>query len=467
MQNLLALVVSRAHNWAEAAPWIAALMALGAIVVFWAAFSRRRPAEASPGFWPWLRAVLEASVAAGLFLAILWGVRLELNYVERAFRAEHGRITEVNLRSVQTIWGRPHIQYDLRVTHFVTDTVQEELPRPSPEAPPRFITRRVTRALEQNSIVRTRGTVTVKMNYRRKGSAYYTCFEDDCRFIYDVRNFADRETTADFAFPMSSGQNLFLDFKVLVDSEDYSKHLSFSGEEVRWSLPMAPGRQVTVEVTYRSRGMETWYYQIPEPREIRDFTLVMQLPEVAQGQLNYPEGCMTPSQVQAGPQGKGSVLTWSLDRAITTRGMGVALPAAPQPGNLVARVLQQAWRGAMLLLVGLVVSLLGAGMRAGLLRLALIGGAQCAQFMLLAALSDFRPGFVGAFALGALIALALSLLALRWPAGAWSTAPACLVGFFVVVYPLLALPRVAAGALLTAADIGLIAYLVGACLRRA
>ncbi|MFQ6133359.1 MAG: hypothetical protein ACE5R4_15055 [Armatimonadota bacterium] len=467
MKQLLDLLISRAHNWATAAPWIAALMALGAAVVFWAAFSRRRPGQAAEGLWPWLRAVLESSVAAGLFMAILWGVRLELNYVERAFRRQHGRVTEVNLQSVRSIWGRPHVQHDLQVTHTVVDTVQEELPRPYPDAPRRFVTKQVTRHIEQNSILKTRGTVTIRMNYRRKGSAYYTCFEDDCDFLYEVRNLAERETTADFRFPMSSGQNLFLDFQVLVDGEDYSEHLSFRGNDVYWSMPMPPGRQVTVEVSYKSRGMETWYYQIPEAREVRDFELVMHLPDVPRERLNYPEGCLTPTEIKDRAEGEGSVLTWSLDHAITTRGMGVALPDAPQPGNQVARVLQYAWRGGMLLLVGLVVSVLGAGLRLGLLRLAIVGGACCAQFMLLAALSDFRPGFVGAFAIGAVIALALSLAALRWPAGAWGAGPVSLVCFFVIVYPLLALPKAAAAALVTAADIALIAYLAGAYVRQA
>jgi len=461
MKELLDLLVSRAHNWATAAPWIAAFMTLGAIMVFWAAFSRRRPAEAPAAFWPWLRAILEATVAAGLFLAILWGVRLQLNYVERTFRRQHGRITEVNLQSVRSIWGRPHVQRELEVDHTVVVSVQEELPRRYPDEPPRFVTKKVTRHIEQNSMVKTRSAVTIKMDYRRKGSAYYTCFEDQCDFTYTVKNFSDRKTTANFRFPMSRGQTLFLDFQVLVDGQDFSDHLSFRGSDVCWSIPMVSGQQATVQVRYRSRGMETWYYQITKAREIRDFKLVMTLPDVPRERLNYPEGCLTPTEIAPALQGRGTVLTWVLDRAVTTRGMGVELPAARQPGDLVARTLQYAWRGAMLLLVGLAVSVLGSGIRIGLLRLALVGGAYCAQFMLVAALSDFPLGFIGALPLGALVALVLSLLALRWPAGAWSLAPACLVAFFVLVYPLLALPHTAAPALMTGADIGLLVYLAG------
>ena len=465
MRELLSLLLSRAHNWAEAAPWLAALMAVGGITVFWVTLSRRRRAEAAANFWPWLRAIIEATAAAVLFLAILWAVRLQLNRVERDFRREHGRVTEVNLQSVRSIWGRPHVQHQLDVEHTVVESVQEELPRSDPEQPPRFITRKVTRQIEQNSIVKTRGAVTIKMNYRRKGSAYYPCFEDDCDFAYTVKNLADVKTTANFRFPLSRGQNLFLDFQVLVDGRDFSDRLNFNDNKVEWSIPMAAGQESTIQVHYTSRGMETWYYQISEAREIRDFKLVIDLPDVPKERLNYPEECLTPTQVT--PRGNGTVLTWVLNRAVTTRGMGVELPAPRQPGNLVAGMLQYSWRGGMLLLVGLTVSVLGGSVRRGLVRLALVGGAYCVQFMLLASLSDFRLGLVGALPLGALVAILVSLLALRWPPGAWSPAPAWLVVFFVLVYPLLTLPRTAAPALVTGTDIALLLYLAGVYLVRA
>ena len=224
---------------------------------------------------------------------------------------------------------------------------------------------------------------------------------------------------------------------------------------------MQPGEEIPVHMRYKSRGMESWRYDIPAPHEIRDFRMVMSLPEVARDRLDYPEGCLTPTEITTGSEGRGTVLTWTLDRAITTRGMGVELPGATQPGELVARVLKHAWRGAMLLLVGLVVSLLPGGVRMGLARIGVVGGAYCGQFMLLAALSDTRMGFIGALALGAVITLVLSCAALRWPVRVKGLAPWCLMAFFALAYSLLALPRKLAPALMTVVDVGLLVYLVG------
>ena len=38
---------------------------------------------------------------------------------------------------------------------------------------------------------------------------------------------------------------------------------------------MLPGQQSQVTVTYTSRGMDSFYYQIPTQREIRDFELTL------------------------------------------------------------------------------------------------------------------------------------------------------------------------------------------------
>ncbi len=465
MKQVPSLLMSRLHNWAEAAPWIAGLMMLGAVLIFWAVYSRRRPEERGPGFWPWLRAALEAGAAATLFLVVLWGVRLELNHVERGFNREHGRITHVNRESVRSIWGEPHEQPELRVTHTIQVAERQEIPT-SPDQPPRFITRQVTVNVPQNSLISTRGTVTIRMNYRRKGSALYTCFEDDCDFRYVVKNLSERTTTASCRFAVSPGQGLYSDFVVLVGGHDFADRLSFQGDDACWTMAMKPGERIPVQVRYKSRGMEMWQYSISQTRELRDFELVMNLPDVPRERLDYPEGCLTPTTIQAGPQGQGTVLIWKLDRAITTRGMGVDLPAAPQPGNLVARVLAYAWRGGMLLLVGLLVSLLPGGVRMTLARLALVGGAYCGQGMLLAALSDTRLGPPGAAAIGAALALLLAYVALRWPVSVLRPAPVGLVIFFIVAYPLLALPKDLAPVLMTAADVALLAYLAGLYLVR-
>jgi hypothetical protein len=324
----------------------------------------------------------------------------------------------------------------------------------------------VRRSLEQNSIQGTEARVKIILNYRRKGTAYYTGFEDDCWFKYDVQNLANRETEAEFTFPMSYRQTVFHGLVVRVNGKDISKQMIFRGADLHWTGKMAPQERVKIVVVYRSRGLDTYYYQIPRPREIRRFRLIMQLPDVPMPRLNYPEGCMPPTSIGRISGGRGSLLTWALDRAITTQGMGVALPPAPQPGNQAARALSEAWRGGMLLLVGLAFTFVALGAGTQLVRLALLAATYCTEFMLMSILADLTPAFAWAFIPAAAIALAVSLALLRWPRGIPGARPQGLVTAFVVLYPLLTLPRETAPFWLTAADVAFVIYLVALYLLR-
>ena len=65
-------------------------------------------------------------------------------------------------------------------------------------------------------------------------------------------------------------------------------------------------------------------------REIRDFTLTLNLPDLPKARLNNPEGCMTPTDVKPTANGQGSVLTYRLAHAISNKGMGIAFPTVAQ-----------------------------------------------------------------------------------------------------------------------------------------
>jgi hypothetical protein len=456
--QLFFFIVDRIRGWAGEAPWLLLLMGAAAVAVFWATIVRRREPEAAPRFWTWLRPILEGAAAALVFMALLWVVRLHLNRVEADFSREHGRVTETNLQSVETIWGRPHEQVDLNVTPWVTETYREELPTAWGETP-KFITRSKRKEIEQNSIQRFRGAIEIKMNYRRKGSALYTCFEDKCRFEYRIVNMQDQEVNTDFRFPMSEGQNMFTNLRVTVDGKDWSDRIALQWSDIVWSQKMAPHQELRVIVSYRSRGMESYYYQIRKPREIRDFLLTMRLPDVPRRRLNYPEGCMTPTRITSIEGGKGSMLEWKLDRAITTRGMGVALPEAQQPGGQVARVLDKAPRAAMLLLVTVVFTFVAAGAGLQIIRLALIAAGYSGQFILLNALYDTRLSFVGSLAIGAVAALIVSLVSLVKSGQIPRFAVLVILLFFAVGYPLLSLSAGKSSLILAVVDVAAVLYL--------
>jgi hypothetical protein len=428
-------MIDRIINWFTLEPAVSMLMVTTAIVLFGSAFLAYK--ETSGDFWPWMRRIIEASVAALLFLGLMWAFRAILNDNVNTFYATHGSVSDISLNSAWSIWGRPHTQVELTVDHTHEVEVQEELPREDPTQPPLY--RNVTQIQEvpQNSITGFVGDVQMTLSEREKGYAFYSGYIVDVTLKYDILNDSNIETDAAFTFPLSPGQTLFEDFVVNMDGEDLSPDLRFAPDTISWNTRMKPHQHSQVVITYASRGMDYFYYQIPVQREIKNFSLKLTVDRLPVSLLNYPDGVITPTDIASTEDGQGSILTWNLDRAITTAGMGVALYQPEQPGAQVLRVLVLSPYALTLLGAMLALTLLIWGLQVRFLDLALLSAVYTMQFLLMAALSDYFFGFWGSLLVGAGLTMFLSFLLFRkLPSRSLRVVIYILVAFFTIIYPL-------------------------------
>jgi hypothetical protein len=185
--------------------------------------------------------------------------------------------------------------------------------------------------------------------------------------------------------------------------------------------------------------MSYWYLQVREPREIRDFTLTLTLPDLAKGHLNFPEGCMTPTDIKAAPDNRGSILTFRLDHAISNKGMGIALPTVAQPGEITNAVLAEVERGWLLTFAMLVLGLTLAGASQAVLLSVLFGAAAACGYGLLGDFSDFLLGFWGTATLILVPAFALlAWLLTRFVPGSSARWVALQFLVFGILYPCVA-----------------------------
>ena len=428
-------MIERITNWFTVEPAISLLMIITAVVLVGSALSRS--SERGTSFWPWLRRLIEASVGAVMFLGLLWAFRSILNDNIQTFNSTHGSLTEANRSSAQSIWGRPHVQQDLIVAHYIDIEVKEEVPREDPAAAPVYRTTIERRRVPQNSITGFQGQVEMQLSEREKGYALYAGYFISSKFQYEIINDSKLKTEAEFVFPLSPGQTLHKEFKVLLDEKDISGDLRFENDRVSWMAVMQPGQESQVNISYSSRGMDYFYYQIPIQREIKDFELVVTIDRLPVHLLNYPERVLTPTDIQPTDDDRGSILTWNFDRAITVAGMGVALLQPEQPGADVLRVLWSSPYALTLLATMLALTFIIWGRPVQFLDLALVGAVYCVQFLLMASISDFLFGFLGSILVGALLTMGLAILLfrriesrkLRWIIY-------LLTGFFTIVYPL-------------------------------
>lgn len=406
MSELISTLLGRAGDLLGTEPILALFLGAALVSVFLSTSLSWRNG-ASPGtpagtgwtIYRQLSRIVWALVLTACLGATIGVLRSYLSRTYWQFRQTHGRVSETNHDAVRTIWGSEQQQCELtaRLWYEVEET--ERLKSEDPTRPEVVRTKLVERTVTGNPYASARHAVTLTQNPRTKGSARYPGYESDCRFSYRLKNPSDRDVKATLRFPLPAWSAIYRDLAVNLNGQSALDRLEMQENALLIRHALKPGEACDFEVAFRSRGLSYWYFQILEPREIRDFVLTLTLPDLAKEKLNYPEGCMTPTSLQPSADGRGSVLTFTLDRAISNKGMGVEMPRLVQPGQTTGAVLAQSANGWLVLVSAVVLSFTLAGVRHAVLLSVIVAVATAFGYGLMAGLSDTVLGFWGTCAL--------------------------------------------------------------------
>ncbi|MHC4561330.1 MAG: hypothetical protein ACYS8X_01000 [Planctomycetota bacterium] len=420
----------------------------------------------------WLMLVADSSggvlrVLVGL--AILGGMALHLSFQSVEFQRKRGGVSERNYNAVETIWGRPHIQKELDCS-LVYETEHYynkdglEIDRDKLEAATEVVGYRKSKTehvMTGNPIKSADHDIVVKLNYREKGKALYPTFETTCVFRYRLVNFTSRDLEAKLSFPLPSRQGLVRGLTIKVDDAELRRQVEMSSSSVSWKMPMSAGQTTNLTISYRSRGMDYIKLDPGSGRQLADYRVTMECDGIAKADLDYPMGCMTPTQIVPGAVAEeGTTLIWQLKRAVTRMGMGLIVPKPQQGGYYVGRVLSAAPWGLVLLLVGVLVTHLTSRTTIRWLPLLLLAASYHLYYLLTAHIGDYAPGLVGGMILGGVALTSLVvLLQLGFYRGLNCWAPVGLFIVFCLAYPLIRISE-HEGLLLTVLYVALLANTV-------
>jgi hypothetical protein len=443
--KILSKILGRAGDLAEVEPLIALFVGAALLAVFLTALSRTRPAPGSSSgsgvLWVLYRGAgrfLGAVALVALLAGAISVLRIYLRQTLNNFQSTHGRITQANYNAVQTIWGAEQRQSELNVDIYHTEQTTERIESEDPTKPALLRKKTVHVSVTGNPFVAARHEVTLRQNPRKKGSALYGGYETDCNFTWKLRNPADTNQKCALTFPLPASGAMYDSLVATLNGRDVLPDMQIKDASLVLERDVQPKEAMDFRVAFKSRGLAYWYFQVREAREIRDFTLTLNLPDLPKEKLNYPGGCMTPTEIKPGRNGQGTMLTYRLDHALSDKGMGISLPQLPQPGETTRAVLSEVERAWLLLFALLALSLtLAAGPHAVLLTV-LFSTAAAFGYGLLADFSDLLFGFWGTAALILLpLFLALAFLVrLAAPGvGPWLSAQLLL---FSIVFPCLA-----------------------------
>jgi len=446
MNVIISKLLSRASDLANVEPTIALFLTAALFAVFLTALLQNKPAVGSDDKNPsliWtlyrnLKRLLWALLLVLLLAETISVLRSYLRHTTDDFQRTHGRITEANYNAVETIWGSEQVQGELNVDIYHDEEVTERIESEDPTKPALIRKKTVHTSVTGNPFVSTEHEVTLRQNPRKKGSAFYGGYETDCSFSWKLRNPSDAPQKGIFSFPLPAVDAMYDGLVATLDGKDVLPEMEIKDSSLVLECDVQPNEMMDFHIGFKSRGLSYWYFQVREAREIRDFTLTLDLPDLTNVKLNYPDDCMTPTSIAPTKDNLGTILTYRFDHALTDKGMGISLPQLPQPGATTRAVLDKTGDAWLLTFAVLTLSFTLAGARHAALLAILFSVATAFGYGLLAGFSDLLFGFWGTAILILLPlfgVLAILLMRSIPQAGKWIAAQFLL---FSVVYPCIA-----------------------------
>jgi hypothetical protein len=446
MNAIISKLLNRASDLADVEPVIALFLGSALLAVFLTALYQKKSVAKSDGknsslTWTLYKNFTRLIWAALLVTLLVGTISILRSYLRQTvnnFQRTHGRITQANYNAVETIWGAEQIQSELNVDVYHNEETTERIESEDPTKPALIRKKTIHKSVTGNPFVSATHEITLRQNPRKKGSAFYGGYETDCSFSWKLRNPSDTNQNCVLTFPLPASGAMYDGLVATLDGKDVLPQMEIKDGSLVLEREIQPDEAMDFDVAFKSRGLSYWYFQVREPREIRNFTLTINLPDLPKAKLNYPDGCMTPTKIEPTHDGQGTILTYRLDHALTDKGMGISLPELPQPGETTRSVLNETDDAWLFVFSILSLSLTLAGIRHAVLLTILFATAAAFGYGLLADFSDLLFGFWGT---AILILLPLFLLLAKLlkrvapQIGGWLAAQFLLFG---IIYPCLA-----------------------------
>ncbi len=233
---------------------------------------------------------------------------------------------------VGSLWGTPQHQASPQVV--IQNTVLKEVQE---QVDGKNVAKTVPEVVEESwPLDGSDIKVALGLDYRQKGLMWYTTYNVAFDASYRIVNDSDqaRDLFFDFRFPNAGAT--YDDF-VLQVGERKVENIDVKDGRIRTPLHLAPGEKAVVNVAYKSRGMDEWWYTFGDQnvKQVKDFNLVM---NTDFKDIDYPEQSISPSK-PAVDTSQGKEISWQIENMLTGVQIGMDLPDKLDPGPWAAQVI--------------------------------------------------------------------------------------------------------------------------------
>lgn len=177
-----------------------------------------------------------------------------------------------------------------------------------------------------------RSNVSVTLSYepRRKGLLWYRAYGVDFRGKYEFTNPAPIPQTIYVQFALPSDQAGYSEFVFMLNGKPTTAHVS-GREPITEALTLEPSATATLEVGYKTRGMDRWTYSFDAESRVQNFLLQMR---TNFDEVDFPTSSPTARRTAA----DGWELEWAYPDQIGARPVSIEMPKVLNPGPVAARI---------------------------------------------------------------------------------------------------------------------------------
>ena len=213
-------------------------------------------------------------------------------------------------RQVQGLWGTHHLQKAPQVIFSSADLEDFE------------------GELDSSDI-----SVAVQLDHRRKGLLWYATYDVVFSADYTFHNPLDESATASIIFTFPSSGTIYDDFDFRVGDIEITPRGN-TGQGLEATLEIPPGAQEEIHLSYKSRGVDSWYYSFSDQiTMVKDFSLAL---NTDFDKYDFPEQTISASTKTKTSQ--GWVLQWQFENLVSDFDLGIEIPNKLNPGPLASRM---------------------------------------------------------------------------------------------------------------------------------
>ena len=212
---------------------------------------------------------------------------------------------------VRALWGSKIVQLAPKISVSIPGTQQVRTLAPS----------------------RNEVEVDIELEQRRKGLLWYPTYIVDFSGTYSVTNTDAVSQNVRVHFPLPSETATYDRFGFFIDGKLQRIELR-TQEGVNQLLELAPGDTRTFKLTYRTRGLREWFYQLAAwSGRVEGLSLSVVTNFEA---IDFPEGSLSPMSIERADG--ATTMRWEAEDLITRQNVGITMPERVNPGPVSTRM---------------------------------------------------------------------------------------------------------------------------------